>query len=178
MSPTMASLEVDSYGIPAVTDFVGFFEEALDTATSIKPEATVEPALEESDLEQLLSQLPTTADSPDSRPTTGPRQRNNSKFATIETAARGLLSNLIVRRDLTSCCCTPGNWLTMLSPASRSTPPTSSKSGTSSTYYNASPTADSVTQPYSYGSSKSSSTVRPSRDVARSLIIWSRVGSV
>lgn len=96
MSPTMPSLEVDSYGIPAVVAFVNFFEEALEVAGTIKPEAAVEPALEESDLEDVLSRLPAAAESPDSQPAAGPRQRNNAKFATIETAARGFLSNLIV----------------------------------------------------------------------------------
>lgn len=96
----MPHLEVDSYGIPAVTAFVDFFEEALDVASTVKPEATVEPALEEQDLEDVLSRLPAAAESPDPRPTAGPRQRNNSKFAQIETAARGFLSNLIVRGAL------------------------------------------------------------------------------
>lgn len=98
----MPSLEVDSYGIPAVTAFVDFFEEVLEVAGKIKPETAVEPALEESDLEDVLSRLPAVAELPDSQPTVGPRQRNNSKFATIETAARGFLSNLIVRGALTS----------------------------------------------------------------------------
>lgn len=92
----MPSFEVDSYGVAAVTDYVNFFEGALEAASTIKPEATIEPALEEADLEETLSRLPATPETTDSQNLSGPRQRNNSKFATIETAARGLLSNLIV----------------------------------------------------------------------------------
>lgn len=98
----MAPLDVDSYGIPSVTVLVDFFVEALESASAIKPDATVEPALEDSDLEDILSRLPVTAEATDSQ-TTGARQRNNSKFAIIETAARGLLSNLIVRLALAPC---------------------------------------------------------------------------
>lgn len=98
----MPSLEVDSYGVPAVTAYADFFEEALEATGAIKPESTVEPALEESDLEAVLSRLPGTSVTAGSQSPAGPRQRNNSKFAAIETAARGLLSNLIVRGALTS----------------------------------------------------------------------------
>lgn len=90
----MPSLEVDSYGIPNVTAFVDFFEQALGVADKIKSETTVEPALDESDLQDVLSRLPTAAASAESQPTTGPHQRT---YPIIETAARGFLSNLIVR---------------------------------------------------------------------------------
>lgn len=97
----MPSLEVDSYGVPAVTAYAEYFEKAVADTTAIKPEATVEPALEESDLEDVLQRLPVAPESTDTTTSTaGLRQRNSSKFATIETAARGLLSNLIVRRFL------------------------------------------------------------------------------
>lgn len=94
----MPSLEVDSYGVPAVTAFAEYFEEALETTASIKPEVTVEPVLEESNLEDVLKRLPAAPEPADAQTAGGLRQRNSSKFATIETAARGLLSNLIVRR--------------------------------------------------------------------------------
>lgn len=94
----MPSLKVDSYGVPAVTAFAEYFEEALETTAAIKPEATVEPALEQSDLEDVLERLPAAPEPTDTKTAGGLRQRNSSKFATIETAARGLLSNLIVRR--------------------------------------------------------------------------------
>lgn len=94
----MPYLEVDSFGVPAVTAFAEYFEEALEATAAIKPEATVEPALEESDLEDVLRRLPVAPETADAQSTGGLRQRNSSKFATIETAARGLLSNLIVRR--------------------------------------------------------------------------------
>lgn len=96
----MPSLEVDSYGVPAVTAFAEYFEEALEATTAIKPEVTVEPALEESDLDDVLKRLPAAPESADAQSIGGLRQRNSSKFATIETASRGLLSNLIVRRVL------------------------------------------------------------------------------
>lgn len=96
----MAPLSVDSYGIPSVTVLVDFFEEALESASAIKPETTVEPPLEDSNLEDVLGRLPVIAEAADSQNTAGARQRNSSKFAVIETAARGLLSNLIVRLAL------------------------------------------------------------------------------
>lgn len=94
----MPSLEVDNYGVPAVTTFVSFFEEALEVASSVKPTTTIEPALEESDLEDVLSRLPETPGSSETQEGADSRQKNNQKFAVIETAARGLLSNLIVGR--------------------------------------------------------------------------------
>ncbi|KAF3769992.1 hypothetical protein M406DRAFT_343949 [Cryphonectria parasitica EP155] len=99
----MPSLEVDNYGVSAVTAYVEFFEEALEATSVIKLEPTVEPALEESDLEDVLSRLPgTSSDLAEFQGLAGPRQRGNAKFATIETAARGLLSNLIARVSIDS----------------------------------------------------------------------------
>lgn len=114
----MAPLDVDSYGITSVTALVEFFERALERASAIKPEATVEPALEEADLEDVLSQLPVAAEAGDSETLAGARQRNSSKFAIIETAARGLLSNLIVRADLAQRDPPKASLLTMPRPAS------------------------------------------------------------
>lgn len=96
----MPSLEVDNYGVPVVTAYAEYFEEALEATTAIKPESTVEPALEEFDLEHVLKRLPAAPDPTDTQSAEGSRQRNSSKFAIIETAVRGLLSNLIVRRFL------------------------------------------------------------------------------
>lgn len=96
----MAPLDVDSYGIPSVTVLVDFFEKALEAANAIKPEATVEPALEDADLETILARMPDSIEPAESLAVAGARQRNSSKFAIIETAARGLLSNLIVRGRL------------------------------------------------------------------------------
>lgn len=142
----MPSLEVDSYGVPAVTAFAEYFEEALGVASSIKPEATVEPVLDESDLEDVLGRLPAAPEPTEPHNTAGLRQRNSSKYATIETAARGLLSNLIV--------CGASHFLSpkshqltsLVRPLYISTPPISSKYGISLTYYNVSPTAVNVTQ--------------------------------
>lgn len=90
----MPSLEVDDYGVTPVTTFVDFFDEALDAASSIKPTAAIDPPLEEADLEVVLSRLPETPHTSDSQDTA--RQRKHHRFAVIETAARGILSNLIV----------------------------------------------------------------------------------
>lgn len=93
----MAPLDVDSYGIPSVPILVNFFEEALEAASAIKPEASVEPPLEDADLDRILAQLPVSTNPAESfNDAVGARQRNSSKWAIIETAARGLLSNLIV----------------------------------------------------------------------------------
>lgn len=90
----MPSLDVDSYGIPTVNDFVNFFEQALGVADKLKSETTVDPALDESDLQDVVSRLPTVANPPDPQLNSGPHHRN---YPIIETAARGFLSNLIVR---------------------------------------------------------------------------------
>ncbi|KAI3398451.1 hypothetical protein diail_9132 [Diaporthe ilicicola] len=96
----MPSLEVDGYGVTPVTTFVGFFDEALDAASSIKPTAAIDPPLEEADLEGVLSRLPETAHTNDSQDTA--RQRKHHRFAVIETAARGILSNLIAQVSIDS----------------------------------------------------------------------------
>ncbi|CAN8097262.1 unnamed protein product [Discula destructiva] len=93
----MAPLDVDSYGIPSVTVLVDFFEDALETASAIKPHPTVEPPLEEADLEPVLARMPASIAPAEPLSIANARQRNSSKFAIIETAARGLLSNLIAR---------------------------------------------------------------------------------
>lgn len=96
----MPWLEVDTYGVQAVSTFVDFFEKALEVASSVKPTSSIEPTLAESDLKDVLNQLPESPETDESESTATLRQRNNAKFAVIETAARGLLSNLIVRGRL------------------------------------------------------------------------------
>ncbi|KAL1874310.1 hypothetical protein Daus18300_003674 [Diaporthe australafricana] len=96
----MPSLEVDDYGVIPVTTFVVFFEEALDAASSIKPTAAIDPPLEEADLEVVLSRLPETPHTSDSQDAA--RQRKHHRFAVIETAARGILSNLIAQVPIDS----------------------------------------------------------------------------
>ncbi|KAK7737000.1 hypothetical protein SLS53_006756 [Cytospora paraplurivora] len=98
----MPSLEVDTYGVQAVSTFVDFFEKALEVASSVKPTSSIEPTLEESDLKDVLNQLPETPETDESQSTATLRQRNNARFAVIETAARGLLSNLIARVSIDS----------------------------------------------------------------------------
>ena len=105
----MPSLEVDGYGVTPVTSLVKFFEEALDDASAIKPTSAIDPPLEDADLKAVLDRLPTT-------PTTGGpqdgaalRQERHHRFAVIETAARGVLSNLIVCCPSTSLCKTRVN---------------------------------------------------------------------
>ncbi|KAJ0118276.1 guanylate kinase [Diaporthe amygdali] len=95
----MPSLEVDDYGVTPVTTFVSFFEEALDAASAIKPTAAIDPPLEEADLEGVLSRLPETPHANESQDT---RQRKHHRFAVIETAARGILSNLIAQVPIDS----------------------------------------------------------------------------
>ncbi|KAH8783284.1 THO complex subunit 1 transcription elongation factor-domain-containing protein [Diaporthe sp. PMI_573] len=98
----MPSLEVDDYGVTPVTSLVKFFEEALDAASAIKPTSAIDPPLEDADLKAVLDRLPTT-------PTTGGpqdgaalRQERHHRFAVIETAARGVLSNLIAQVPIDS----------------------------------------------------------------------------
>ena len=93
----MPSLEVDSYGVPAVTTFVSYFEEVLVIAASAKSTTTIEPALEESDLQDVLSRWPAASTTVEVKKE-GAGNRKNQQFAVIETAVRGIQSNLIVRR--------------------------------------------------------------------------------
>lgn len=92
----MPSLEVDDYGVSPVTTLVRFFEESLATASTIKPTSAIDPPLEEADLEGVLAQLPTTFHTSESQDVAASRQERHHRFAVIETAARGILSNLIV----------------------------------------------------------------------------------
>lgn len=100
----MPSLEVDDYGVTPVTSLVNFFEEALDAATAIKPTSAIDPPLEDADLKGVLDRLPTTATTGESQDGAAARQERHHRFAVIETAARGVLSNLIVRRPSTFRC--------------------------------------------------------------------------
>ena len=97
VSYRMPSLEVDSYGVPAVTTFVSYFEEVLVVAASAKSTTTIEPALEESDLQDVLSRWPAASTTVEVKKE-GAGNRKNQQFAVIETAVRGIQSNLIVRR--------------------------------------------------------------------------------
>lgn len=92
----MPSLEVDDYGVTPVTTLVNFFEDALDAASTIKPTSAIDPPLEEADLEAVLDRLPTTPHTGESQEGAALRQERHHRFAVIETAARGVLSNLIV----------------------------------------------------------------------------------
>lgn len=97
----MPSLEVDDYGVTPVTAVVTFFEESLAAASTIKPTSAIDPPLEEADLEGVLARLPTTSHSSESQDVAASRQERHHRFAVIETAARGILSNLIVCGPLT-----------------------------------------------------------------------------
>lgn len=92
----MPSLEVDDYGVTPVTSLVRFFEEALDAASAIKPTSAIDPPLEDADLKAVLDHLPTALLAGEPQDGAAPRQDRHHRFAVIETAARGVLSNLIV----------------------------------------------------------------------------------
>jgi hypothetical protein len=97
----MPSLEVDDYGVKPVISLVTFFEEALEAATAIKPTSAIDPPLEDADLKAVLDRLPTTSTTDESQDVAASRQQRHHRFAVIETAARGVLSNLIVRHPST-----------------------------------------------------------------------------
>lgn len=92
----MPSLEVDDYGVTPVTSLVRFFEEALDAASAIKPTSAIDPPLEDADLKAVLDHLPTALLAGEPQDGAASRQDRHHRFAVIETAARGVLSNLIV----------------------------------------------------------------------------------
>lgn len=97
----MPSLEVDYYGVTPVTTVVTFFEESLAAASTIKPTLAIDPPLEEVDLEGVLARLPATSHTSELQDVAASRQERHHRFAVIETAARGILSNLIVRGPFT-----------------------------------------------------------------------------
>lgn len=100
----MPSLEVDNYGVTPVTTLVTFFEESLAAASTIKPTSAIDPPLEEADLEAVLARLPPTSHNSGSQDVAASRQERHHRFAVIETAARGILSNLIVCGPFTLLC--------------------------------------------------------------------------
>lgn len=98
----MPSLEVDDYGVTPVTSLVRFFEEALDAASAIKPTSAIDPPLEDADLKAVLDHLPTALFAGEPQDGAASRQDRHHRFAVIETAARGVLSNLIAQVPIES----------------------------------------------------------------------------
>lgn len=93
----MPSLEVDSYGVPAVTTFASLLEELLSHAQTVKSSATIEPPLEKSDFDQLPSRLSEIFPGLDpNKAVQNADLRRTEKYAVIETAVRALFSDLIV----------------------------------------------------------------------------------
>jgi THO complex subunit 1 len=84
----MPSFEVDDHGIQAITAFSSVLDSLLSRAEALKPTATIEPALDKSDFEDLSGQL--------SAIFPGAEAKSAQRYAVIETVARGIFSNLVV----------------------------------------------------------------------------------
>lgn len=91
----MPSAITEGHGVPQVTAVEDLLIEALDHARIVKPTSSIEPALNKSDFETLLARLvPVFTSAP-----TGQASDRARQYAVVETAARDLFSNLIVRQS-------------------------------------------------------------------------------
>lgn len=88
----MPSAITEAHGVPQVTAVGDLLNESLDHARNIKPTSSIEPALNKADFESLLTRLAPVF-------TVSDRAR---QYAVIETAARDIFSNLIVRPSRSS----------------------------------------------------------------------------
>ena len=89
----MPSAISDGSGLPQVTAVEALLRESLDHAQMLKPASSIEPALNKSDFESLLTTLPTLL----INSSTGQTSDKARQYAVVETAARDIFSNLIVR---------------------------------------------------------------------------------
>ena len=93
----MPSATTDAPGLSQVAVVDTLLKESLDYAQSLKPTSSIEPALNKSDFESLLNSLSTVfANTSSGQVYDKPRQ-----YAVVETAARDIFSNLIVRPNRT-----------------------------------------------------------------------------
>ena len=89
----MPSAISDGPGLPQVAAVEALLRESLGHAQMLKPASSIEPALNKSDFESLLTTLPTLF----TNPSTGQTFDKARQYAVVETAARDIFSNLIVR---------------------------------------------------------------------------------
>lgn len=100
----MPALEVDDKGVPAVSAFASLLNDLLDEASVAKQTATIEPALNKSDFDDLSHRVSSALpDVGETQPNDGGPDRDPSKTrrnAIVETAARDLFCKLIVSTAL------------------------------------------------------------------------------
>jgi len=96
----MPSLELENYDVPSVADVASLLEELLQHAETVRPTASIEPALTKSDFEHLPARLAQALAPADSRGGADEPDDINKgrRFAIIETVARDKFSNLVVSR--------------------------------------------------------------------------------
>ncbi|KAH8895078.1 nuclear matrix protein [Thozetella sp. PMI_491] len=90
----MPSLEVDSHGVQAVATWGSFLTDLLTHAESVKTATTIEPALDKSDLGDLPKRVEELF--PDQV------ESKSSRWASVETVARDLFSNLVATTPIES----------------------------------------------------------------------------
>ncbi|KAK3313774.1 THO complex subunit 1 transcription elongation factor-domain-containing protein [Apodospora peruviana] len=91
----MPSAISESHGITAVGSFGAFLHDILARAEFIKPTATIEPALNKSDFQDLQPQLAQVLGADLSQSNDPADLKKAQRFAVIETAVRDTFSNLI-----------------------------------------------------------------------------------
>lgn len=164
----MPSAKHLDHEIPQVDAFAALLKDALVHAQSVKSATTIEPPLTKVDFENVLAQLPTIfpCASPDyvSENLASEKAR---QYAVVETAARNVFSSLVVSSKLLSISAVCLLLLTLSRLGHQLIPPSSSKSGISSTSCRFCLIASNATLPFFSGSWKSYSTVKRPRDVGR-----------
>jgi THO complex subunit 1 len=94
----MPSLEVENYGVAGVATVDSLLSELLLKADTLKPTASIDPALEKADFEDLPARLARAlapAEEAEELDDNGDSNKAR-RFAIIETAARDKFSKLIV----------------------------------------------------------------------------------
>ena len=89
----MPSAINEGHGVPQVAAVEDLLNESLDHARIVKPTFSIEPPLNKSDFEALFTRLPSVF----ANAVIGQIPDKARQYAIIETAARDLFSNLIVR---------------------------------------------------------------------------------
>jgi THO complex subunit 1 len=98
----MPALEIDDAGVPDVASFGTLLNELLTEAETVKQATTIEPALQKSQFNDLSRRVGScfapAGHAPDTEASEGsPAVAKSRRNAVVETAARSLFDQLIVR---------------------------------------------------------------------------------
>jgi len=91
--PSLASLEVEGYGVSAVATVESLFTSFLERASEIKPTNSIEPALKKSDFDDLPGEVSRQFSALGAKDADGKKGR---QYAIVETAVRNMFGSIVV----------------------------------------------------------------------------------